>query len=166
MRAVGGDARNDTRRRVRRAALGRAGPFLAVLLTTACASHDPSTPPPAAGPARTAQPVRVPVLPRDMQLVGAHGDDLRAALGQPSLVRSERQAQYWRYSLGGCQLDLFLYNDPNGSAARVVHLDVRPSDHLLPVQVAACAEVARRLTGGQPEPDRGRRGTLPPVETH
>ena len=52
---------------------------------------------------------------------------LEGLIGQPALVRSEQQAQYWRYSLGGCQLDLFLYADREPGRRAVAYLDVRPS---------------------------------------
>ena len=68
-------------------------------------------------------------LPSGIRLIGLGGGELEGLLGRPTLVRSERQAQYWRYSLGECQLDLFLYAEPASALSRVVYLDVRPSGY-------------------------------------
>src|SRR4051812_49934375 len=41
----------------------------------------------------------LPALPADIRLIGLGSGDLDGLLGRPALVRSERQAQYRRYSL-------------------------------------------------------------------
>lgn len=118
----------------------------------------------------TQRPVRVPKLPEGVQLVGLRSGDLQTLLGQPTLIRSEQQAQYWRYNLGGCQLDLFLYKDAQSDTAKVAYLDVRPSGYSAPAQAEVCTEVARRLTdetSAKAEPSRDPTGgSLPPVEEH
>ena len=82
-------------------------------------------------------------------------------------MRSERQAQYWRYSLGECQLDLFLYAEPVGALSRVIYLDVRPSGYASLSEAAMCGDLAALLRG---EPVTPRRiepndGQLPLTET-
>jgi hypothetical protein len=145
--------------------------MLPPMLVAACGAI--GSPPPAASPSvsvvEPARPVRVPELPGGVQLVGLHSGDLETLLGRPTLVRSEQQAQYWRYNLGGCQLDLFLYTDAKAGLARVVYLDVRPSGYASLASVDACAEVARRLRGeATAHADAAEPGTgsLPPVEAH
>jgi hypothetical protein len=148
--------RGDVGLRAREAAAGRAAPSLLpllLLLATACAAgggapaRDLSI---AARASTTAAATRSAPLPRSgAQLVGLVGSELEELLGQPTLVRSEQDAQYWRYSLGSCQLDLFLYADPSGGPSRVVYLDVRPSRHAPPGGAAACADLGRALGGAR-----------------
>jgi hypothetical protein len=89
----------------------------------------------------------VPV-PAGTTLIGLGGGDLRGMMGEPALVRREDGAQYWRYRLGGCQLDLFLFADPTNGGARVRHLDARPALGARPPQAEECAALARRLRAG------------------
>ena len=56
-------------------------------------------------------------LPAGATLIGLGGGDLQGVMGQPALIRHEGAAQYWRYGLAGCQLDLFLYADPRPGRA-------------------------------------------------
>jgi hypothetical protein len=137
-------------------AAGRAVPGLVplLLLAAACAA-DGGAPArdlsaaraqtTAAAATRTAPPPRSGV-----RLVGLGGGELEGLLGQPALVRSEQGAQYRRYDLGGCQLDLFLYADPSGGPPRVAYLDARPSRHAPPGRAAACADLGRALGGARP----------------
>jgi hypothetical protein len=108
-----------------------------------------------------------PPVPSDIRLIGLGSGDLEGLLGRPALVRSERQAQYWRYSLGACQLDLFLYAEPDGAPSRVVYLDVRPSGYAPPGDAATCGELGALLRG-EPVPPRVRMpppdGGLPPAQ--
>jgi hypothetical protein len=145
--------------------------MLPLMMAAACGST--ASPPPALSPSASvvepARPVRVPELPGGVQLVGLDSGDLETLLGQPTLVRSEQQAQYWRYNLGGCQLDLFLYADAKAGMARVVYLDVRPSGHASLARVDACNEVAKRLRGENAthaDAAEGGKSDLPAVETH
>jgi hypothetical protein len=151
----GGPAeRGDVALRAREAAAGRAMPGLLplLLLATACAAHG-------GAPARDLSTARAPTMVTSMeitpppqggvQLVGLGGGELEGLLGHPTLVRSEHDAQYWRYGLGSCQLDLFLYADPSGGPSRVAYLDVRPSRHAPPGGAAACADLGRALGGAR-----------------
>lgn len=56
-------------------------------------------------------------------LLGATPEAVRAALGEPTLRRSEGPAQVWLYSGGGCQLDIVLYAGASGP--RVAHVQAR-----------------------------------------
>lgn len=113
------------------------GPCLLSLLA-ACASAGP--------PSGTAVPVlELAGLPAGATLIGLGGGDLADFMGEPALVRQEGGAQYWRYGIGGCQLDLFLYADPASEPARVAHLEVRPELGAAPAAAEACARLAWRL---------------------
>lgn len=116
------------------------GPSLLSLLA-ACATVGP---PP--GPAVPAP--ELAGLPAGTTLIGLGGGDLAGFMGEPALVRQEGGAQYWRYGIGGCQLDLFLYADPASGPARVAHLEVRPELGAAPAAVEACARLAWRLRAG------------------
>ena len=111
--------------------------LLACGAVAACAS---SAPPPAKG--------ALAGLPADTTLIGLDGGDLQGMMGEPALVRREDGAQYWRYRLGACQLDLFLFTDPTNGGARVRHLDARPALDAPPPEAGDCAALARRLRAG------------------
>lgn len=108
--------------------------LLAMLSLTGCA-----------GTAEVARPATAPALPVGVALVGLAGGEVEGVMGEPSLIRADGTAQYWRYGLGGCQLDLFLYADAAANRPRVAWLDVRPSRGSGSATSAACAELARRL---------------------
>lgn len=104
----------------------------------------------ASGPEAPAGGSPEPDLGR-MQLVGLGSTDLEGLLGRPALLRSERQAQYWRYTLGSCQLDLFLYAERDAGPARVVYVDSRPAGYASPERIASCARL-RSMLRGEPRP--------------
>jgi hypothetical protein len=169
MLGVGGAADDgDALRRKAKAVAGRAVLGLSPLvLAAACGATGAG--PPAPSPGVAAAPLSRPSLPSGAQLVGFGGGDLVGLLGRPTLVRSEDHAQYWRYSLGGCQLDLFLHAEPSDGLARVVHLDVRPSGHVPPSRAAACGDVAHELRGERVVPTvdaRAETPELPMVREH
>jgi hypothetical protein len=144
---------------------------VAVALLAACSATSGPPEPSSLATAATVErrhPIRVPKLPAGVQLVGLGSVDLESLLGRPTLVRSEQQAQYWRYNLGGCQLDLFLYADPGSGLTRVVYLDVRPSGHATLAQAGACEDVGSRLRGEAAMTADGRDGAagLPAVESY
>lgn len=84
-----------------------------------------------------------------MRLAGLEGADLQDLLGRPALLRSEQQAQYWRYTIGGCQLDLFLYAEHDNGPARVVYIDARPTGYASPERLALCARLRAAVRGEQ-----------------
>ena len=143
---------------------------LAVLAACSTASGPPeSSSITATSTVERPRPIRVPKLPAGVQLVGLGSGDLESLLGQPTLVRSEQQAQYWRYNLGGCQLDLFLYTEPGSSLTRVAYLDVRPSGYATLALVGACEDIGSLLRGeatmtaNRRKPDAG---DLPAAESY
>jgi hypothetical protein len=105
---------------------------VALLLLAACA-----------GTGQVVGPAIMPALPAGGALVGLAGVDLEGMMGEPSLIRADGNAQYWRYSLSGCQLDLFLYAD--GGRPRVTYVDVRSSRGVDRRTRDDCAELGRRL---------------------
>ena len=90
----------------------------------------------------------MPALPAGGALVGLAGGELEGMMGEPTLIRADGNAQYWRYSLGGCQLDLFLYAD--GGRPRVAYLDVRPSRGIARDAASELRRAGRRLRGAGP----------------
>jgi hypothetical protein len=123
------------------------GPCLLGLLAGCAADGSPS------GPAAPAPGLAG--LPAGATLIGLGGGDLAGVVGEPALVRQEDGAQYRRYRIGGCQLDLFLYTDPASGPARVAHLEVRPQLGAEPAMAEACARLASHL--------RAAPGPAPPV---
>ena len=73
---------------------------------------------------------------------------LSAPIGEPQLVHAEGSAEYRRYRIGPCQLDLFLRDAASG-AGRIEWLDARPAREVDPALAAACTDLALRLRGGQ-----------------
>jgi hypothetical protein len=131
---------------------GRAGFGIGVtgLLLSSCAS-DPR-------PDGTARPVtsdaaRLAALDRPVHLVGMRADAIEALLGRPDLERQERQAQYRRYDVDGCALDLYLYEAPSNGAPKVAWFEVRPVDPLAVLDPRACAWLEERL-GAPATPER------------
>lgn len=120
-------------------------PTLLAIALAACGA--PDEPPLAASTLSRPEPARLPSLPPGVALVGLGDEEIHGLLGRPTLVRSERQGQFWRYHLGGCQLDLFLYREVRSGTVRVVYFDVRPSGYHTPASLRACAEIGERLAG-------------------
>lgn len=98
-------------------------------------------------PQRPVSPVeaRLRAAPAPIQLVGLHPEAVDALLGTPELARTERQAQYRRYEVEGCAVDLYLYEDSTNGAAKVAWFEVRPIDPLMAFDKAACAWLEERL---------------------
>ena len=87
----------------------------------------------------------MPDLPPEVRLLGMEQDRVHDIFGQPAVQRNEQQAQYWRYSLGSCQLDVFLYPDPRTGRREVAYYDVRPTGYDVAGRGGGCAEVVRQL---------------------
>lgn len=113
---------------------------------------------PAPGIAEAPAPLRLPNLPPEVRLMGMEQDRLVSLFGQPAVERDEQPAQYVRYSLGRCQLDIFLYPDPDTGRQEVAYFEVRPTGYELAGRPSGCADVARRLQPGA--------GAMPQVQSH
>lgn len=118
---------------------------------------------PAPGLAESSVPVRLPELPPEVALLGMGESRVQSLFGQPAVQRDEQHAEYWRYSLGRCQLDIFLYPDPRTGQQQVAYFEVRPTGYQVAGRASACADVARKLDA---RATRGRGGGLPPVQSH
>lgn len=59
------------------------------------------------------------------ELMGRDSVGLLGALGEPTRVRKEAQAQIWQYDGGSCVVDVFLY--PDGPTHRVAYVEARDS---------------------------------------
>lgn len=93
----------------------------------------------------SAQANRLRGLSGHVRLVGLKAEAVDALLGPPELARNERQAQYRRYRLDGCAVDLFLYDDRSNGAAKVTWFEVRPVDPLVGLDSPACGWLQERL---------------------
>jgi hypothetical protein len=108
-----------------------------------CATR-PGLAPGGVGVAESSVPLQVPDLPPEVRLLGMEQERLQTLFGTPTMQRNEQQAQYWRYSLGRCQLDVFLYPDPATGQQEVAYFDVRPTGYEV-VGADGCSDVARRF---------------------
>lgn len=124
---------------------GHVAPALVLaLLAAGCASV--GTEP--AAPAAMIEAPRPLEVPQVHQVVGLKADGLRRYFGEPTLLRTEADAELWQYAVEGCVLLLFLYEDAEG-APSVAHFESRPAggrvaEENLEAQMANClAEVAR-----------------------
>ncbi len=91
------------------------------------AGYGPAPPPMRAEPAALApslpRPLR-PGLPDDLaRLRGMDAAAVRAALGEPTLLRRDIGARVWQYFGRDCVLDVFLY--PDDGVWRVLHHHLR-----------------------------------------
>ena len=85
------------------------------------------------------------------QLNGLSASELKAALGDPTLLRRDGPAQLWQYAGSGCVLHVFLYED-NGSF-RVTYSEVRIDD-----PAAAHPPICAEAKGKPPADSAGRPG--------
>jgi hypothetical protein len=114
----------------------------------------------AAGPPQDATRVVSPVearlraAPGPIQLVGLRAEAVDALLGAPELARSERQAQYRRYEVDGCAVDLFLYEDHSNGAPKVAWFEIRPVDPVMALDTRACGWLEERLAAPGQTPRR------------
>jgi len=65
-------------------------------------------------------------LPTPARLKGLSEGQLKAALGEPTLLRQDGNAQLWQYAGSGCVLHVFLYDDHG--TYRVTYSQVRVDD--------------------------------------
>ena len=84
-------------------------------------------------------------LPAGVSLIGLGGGDLEGMMGTPALIRDEGTAEYWRYGVADCQLDLFLFADRAKEQPRVVYVDVRPAVGASPDAAADCRRLGAHL---------------------
>lgn len=144
-------------RSCRRRGLAAVPALCVALALSACATTAP--PPPAASAPAAAAVAAKPAWPADVRLVGMDSREVEGLLGAPVMLRREQPAQYWRYSHGGCAIDMFLYADAATGALRVAHVAVRPDGARAPLSNPRCEQMQASL-GGAEAPG------LPPVETH
>ncbi len=115
---------------------GRSSVVLIAALLGACAATEPP-------PAKLAA-AAPPPPPKPLSLVGMDAQAVTAALGEPTLERQDRHAQYWLYNEHGCRLAIFLYLDPDTGKSRVTYYELRRPDRAQPV-ADTCSPVLARL---------------------
>lgn len=96
---------------------------------------------------RVVSPVeaRLRAAPGPIRLVGLRAEAVDAILGTPELARSERRAEYRRYEVDGCAVDIYLYEDHSNGAPKVAWFEIRPVDPLLSLDARACGWLEERL---------------------
>ncbi len=104
-------------------ATSRLLPLLGLLLLGACQTTG--------GQASLNRPM---VRPDD--LMGRDSVGLLGALGEPTRVRKEAQAQIWQYDGGSCVVDVFLY--PDGATNRVAYVEARSTANGDKADAASC----------------------------
>jgi hypothetical protein len=93
---------------------------------------------------------KIELPPTPARLRGLSGNELEAALGEPTLLRQDGGAQLWQYSGSGCVLHVFLYDDHG--TYRVVYSRVRVDDPEI-ANPPTCVEwkgKAQAATAGRP----------------
>lgn len=63
-------------------------------------------------------------FPNAEKLVGFSASQVKDLLGEPSLLRADKPAQYWQYAGRACTLGLFLYEGATSEALTVEHFAV------------------------------------------
>jgi hypothetical protein len=58
-------------------------------------------------------------------VIGLSGDEARRLLGPPGVLRREQLAEFWRYRLEPCVLDLYLYQERAADPQRVRYAELR-----------------------------------------
>lgn len=80
----------------------------------------------AEGQSKKADTGTVPQAPRnapETRLLGLTPDQVRAAMGEPVLKRSDHHVQVWQYAGQGCVMHLFLFEKPAQQGVRVQYLE-------------------------------------------
>jgi hypothetical protein len=117
---------------------------LVLMLCTALAACA-TRPPPAAS-----TQVRLPEAPpagEPSGTTGLHETELRAAYGEPAMVRHDGTAQIWRFDGASCKAFFFLYSRDGNTA--VWHVETMPRG----VSIAAdenCLSVLRAKAAARP----------------
>ena len=59
------------------------------------------------------------------ELLGKQTPWITEHLGQPSFKRLDGHAEIWQYATSQCIINIFIYEDIEGGARRVLHFDTR-----------------------------------------
>ena len=109
-------------------------------------------PPPEASESQTARvPPAAPARPPDEdpnRVMGLDQDGLQRLLGTPAFMRRDAAAQLWRYTGGGCVLDMFLYRNGASGPFVVRHLTARTMTGGAPASPRTGAEINPRACLG------------------
>jgi hypothetical protein len=105
---------------------------------------------PTALPTAPKPPAAAHALLTPAGLKGLTATELKAGLGEPTLLRVDGPAQLWQYTISGCVLHVFLYDDRG--VFRVTHAEVRIDDPAVS-SPPTCAEwKGNPQAGGRPSP--------------
>jgi hypothetical protein len=98
-------------------------------------------------PSAPAAPLR-PLDDDPNHVVGMDQDGLQKLLGTPAFMRRDAAAQLWRYTSGGCVLDMFLYRNGSNGPFVVRHLTARAMTGGAPASPRTGAEINPRVCLG------------------
>lgn len=114
--------------RLRPTTLMRAIFTVAILFLAGCSSQTPMRPGDNAAGAVASLPqgAAPSTVPTPDRLAGLTGDELRGALGVPTLLRQDGPTQLWQYVGSGCVLHVFLMEE--SGVYRVKHAETRFDD--------------------------------------
>ncbi|EHL98634.1 hypothetical protein HMPREF9946_03553 [Acetobacteraceae bacterium AT-5844] len=94
------------------------------------------------GEARAAMPALTGTPTQTAQLLGQPPSALRQLLGEPSLRRTEGEAEIWLYQSPYCHLDIMLYQERGAPAPRVTYANARASGVERRTEASCLQEVA------------------------
>ena len=100
----------------------------------------------------TGQGILIPVAalsrpsPEQLALVGMDANHVDDLFGPPQLALSAGDAQWWRYPLGACTLDVFMLHSSSTRNMIVSHVSVRPLQQTAMTERSSCQELDARLS--------------------
>ncbi|HWL67195.1 MAG TPA: hypothetical protein VNS22_02300 [Geminicoccus sp.] len=120
---------------------------LLVLVTGCTVQPPPTAMAPAAAPVSSV--IAADALPRRLDLVGMNAHQLDAMFGTPEMVMNAGPAQWWRFHLDGCAIEVFLITTEKGMVVR--HAAVERQLDAGPALAPACTELDPQRARQAPE---------------
>ncbi|WP_222182387.1 hypothetical protein [Geminicoccus harenae] len=119
-----------------------------LVLVTGC-----SVPPPPAAmaPAEPASVIAADALPRRLDLVGMNARQLDAMFGKPEMVMNAGPAQWWRFHLDGCAVEVFLITTEEGMVVRHAAVERQLDTGPAPILAPACTDLDPQRARHAPE---------------
>jgi hypothetical protein len=109
-----------------------------LVLVTGCTMPPPPT---AMAPAAAPPVIAADALPRRLDLVGMNARQLDAMFGTPEMVMNAGPAQWWRFHLDGCAVEVFLITTEEGMVVRHAAVERQLDAGPAPVLAPACTDL-------------------------
>ncbi|WP_159715910.1 hypothetical protein [Geminicoccus flavidas] len=119
-----------------------------LVLATGCSAPPPPT---AAAPAAASPVIAADALPRRLDLVGMNARQLDAMFGKPEMVMNAGPAQWWRFHLDGCAVEVFLVTTDQGMVVRHAAVERQLDAGPAPVLAPACTDLDPQRARHAPE---------------